>query len=230
MELSAFKIRQLVFEVRYDDAFLLWDCAGRVHAELAKLWPGSKLVQSEANQQLLKSDDAEIMTGIRQAHVAVIEPSTITKFADQIAETLRIWTSAMNVGKFNRVGTRVIYTRKYSSEEASDQAVMDLELIQHPPPPFFNHKVEPYTGEITITWRDDTTQTRFLAKSEHQSIEVPNLEKASEKQKQAAHFLIVDIDRATRGTVDLAKFRVREWLDGVAHLISRDVPKLIAKG
>ena len=48
-----------------------------------------------------------------------------------------------------------------------------------------------------------------------------------EKEVRISDHVVLDIDRATQGLVDVNKFRVTEWLSGVRHLISRDVSKLL---
>jgi hypothetical protein len=227
MDLSDFKIQQVVFEVRYEEAFILWDVAGRVHRELARLWPGVTLEKSEPNQQFLKGDSAEIHTGIKQSRVALLGPPSITKFNDQLTETFAIWTTLLEVTRLTRVGTRVIFARKFPSIDAASKAVIDLGLIRYPPPPIFNHKTPPYGAQVNIVWQDEEAQTRFVAKAEHQTMEIAVIDAPGAKETRTSDTMVIDIDRATRGTVELSKLRVAHWMEGVRHVIARDVPRLL---
>lgn len=110
MELSDFKIRQVIFEIRYDDAYILWDRAGAVSSDLTRIWPNLKLAEGTPNQQSLRSDDASIQTGIASSNVVLIQPDNIVQFSEQIEETLRIWVASLEINKFSRIGTRVIYS------------------------------------------------------------------------------------------------------------------------
>lgn len=228
MELSDFKIRQVVLEVRYDDAFALWDCAGRVHQELSRLWPGTTLQKVAPNEQLLRSDRVEILTGIKTSRVALLFPASILAAIDPMAETVNLWVTSLNIAKFNRVGTRVIFARSFSSEDAANKAVVDLGLVRYPTAPIFNHKGRPYENEVRIRWQDTVSQTQVLIKSEHQEIEmtIPS-EGGEETQKKKLDFMLLDVDRATKGTIQLSKFRTRDWLEGVQHVISRDAPRIL---
>ena len=228
MELSDFKIRQVILEVRYDEAFALWDCAGRVHQELTRLWPGTTLQKAAPNEQVLRSERVEILTGIKTSRVALLSPTSILAAIDPMAETVNLWVTSLNITKFNRVGTRVIFARSFSSEDAANKAVVDLGLIRYPTAPIFNHRGKPYENEVRIRWQDSASQTQVMIKSEHQEIEmtVPT-EGGEETQKRQLDFMLLDIDRATKGSIPLSKFRARDWLEGVQHIISRDSPRFL---
>ena len=228
MELSNFKIRQLVFEVRYDDAFLLWDCAGRTNAELAKIWPGTRLDEASPNQQSIKSDKLSIVTGINSSRVVLICPTTIVQYSDQLAETIKLWIEFLGISEFTRIGTRVIYDREYDSEESVNSAIIDLGLVNYPAAPFFNHKEKPFASDIRLLWKDEVSQTQILIKAERHQLEIGGLpSNPLQKEVRISDHLLVDVDRSTHGLVEVAKFRVSEWMNGVRHLIARDLPKLL---
>lgn len=228
MEISDFKIRQVVFEIRYDDAYILWDRAGSIAEEITKLWPGAKITEGAPNKQSLKSDDATIVTGIRSSHVAVVGPNSILQFAAQIEETVNVWVRSLNLTKFSRVGTRIMYARAYDSIESASKAIVNLGLVRTPAAPIFNHKNELHQTDIRLLWQDDVSQTQVIIKPEHYDLEIPGLpDNPAEKQTKTADVMLLDIDRATRGTVELSKFRVSDWLEGVRHLVSRDANRIL---
>lgn len=227
MELNDLKIRQLIFEVRYNDAFLLWDCAGQITKELTKVWPGTVLEEVAPNQQALKSDSVSVITGINSSRVMLVQPSTIVQYADQISETLKVWAKFLEITEFSRVGTRVIYSRAYDSEESANRAIVELGIVNYPAAPFFNHKEPPFAAEVRLLWRDDISQTQILIKAERHQLEIAGLpDNLLEREVRVSDHVLLDIDRATRGVVDITKFRVAEWLSGVRHLVSRDISKL----
>ncbi|HUX90721.1 MAG TPA: hypothetical protein VMV48_08535 [Gallionellaceae bacterium] len=228
MELSEFKIRQVIFEIRYDNAFILWDRAGGISRDLTKIWPNLKLTEGTPNQQSLRSEDLSIQTSLLTSHIALIQPSNISQFSEQIEETLRIWITSLEIKKFSRIGTRVIYAKTFESEDLAQKAVMNLGLVKYPEAPFFNHKIPPRSSEVKLLWQDDSSQTQIIVKSEHQEVEVGGLsDNPRDKHKKTADVMLIDIDRATRGDVELSKFRVVDWLEGVQHLIARDVKRIL---
>lgn len=231
MELSDLKIRQVVFEIRYDEAFSLWDRAGAINRELVKIWPGIRLSEApEPNQVSLKNKDVSIRTGLKTSYVALQQPNNITQNSEQIEATLRLWVKELELSEFSRVGTRVIFTKFYESPASANNAAMSMGLVTYPAPPFFNHKNLPMSAEVSLVWEDGSSQTRIAIKTEHQQLEVDGLpDVQNENIKQTADLLVVDIDRATVGKVGIAKFRATDWIDGVRHLIARDM-KRIFKG
>lgn len=230
MLLSDFKIQQVVFEMRYDDAYILWDRAGRIHQDLTKLWPGTRLREGTPNQQVLRSDDVEVTTGHSISRVALFLPKTISQRVDEVTETFRIWTTELELTKFTRIGTRVIFFREFQTEEEANRAVVDLALVKYPSSPFFTHKTLPNATDLRITWQDEAIFTQVLLKSEHLEMEIPvSPYSSASKEKKVLHAMVLDIDRATRGTVELAKFRIGDWLQGVEHVINRDAPRIFQR-
>lgn len=228
MKLSDFKIRQLIFEVRYADSYLLWDCAGRLHSEIARIWPGTSIQEASPNQQALQGDNVSIVTTIANSRIVLAHPTSIAQYSEQISQTVKVWLKYLEVSEFTRIGTRVIYDRPYNSEDASNQAVVDLGLVNYPQAPFFNHKDKPYSVDIRLLWRDDVSQTQIIVRAERHRLEIGGANQFSmEKEVRISDHVVLDIDRATQGLVDVNKFRVTEWLSGVRHLISRDVSKLL---
>jgi hypothetical protein len=227
MELKDFKIRQLIFEIRYENAYQLWDCAGVTTQELIEIWPGSTLNDGQPNQQSIKSDKTSLTTGINTSQIVINYPKTIIEYSNQIEETLKVWVKHLKITNFTRVGTRVIYSKNFSDTKLADKAIVDMGLIKYPNLPFFNFTTLPSVSDLRLYWEEENSQTQILLKSEHQQIEVSGFDEQEERQINSKHYAILDIDRATKGTIELSKFKAHEWLDGVKHIISRDIDKFL---
>jgi hypothetical protein len=228
MDIAEFSLRQLIFEIRYDDAYILWDRAGDIHRRIARLWPGSQLVEGTPNQQSLQSDVASIVTGFKTAHIAARKPTSILQFSDQFSETLAIWVDALELTRFTRVGTRVVYRKSFPSVETANQAMVGLGLIRVPQSPIFNHKSGLYAADLRLVWQDEASQTQVVLRAERQEMEVKGLfDDSGMNEKKTADSVVVDLDRATIGIVELTKFRMADWLKGIQHLMSRDLNRVL---
>jgi hypothetical protein len=230
VQLTDFDLHQLVFEVRYDDAFEVWDCAGLVHRELVSVWPGVKLADTNPNQQILKSADVQIQTGIRTSHVLLFDPGSVLKREDQIADTFAVWRSSLDLRELKRVGTRAVFRKRFSTEEQAGIAFMSIGLVKLPQDGTFLHSgVSPSLGELRLQWKTEAVHTTLSFKSQQQQMElpaIPEFEKPSEKLTRDD--LILDIDRATGKPMDVSQFDPREWLKSFQRLCSKDLPRVLA--
>jgi len=231
MNFADFLIRQLTFEVRYDDSHLIWDVAGRITRELLDIWPGLKLEEGKPNQQVLKGQKLQVQTGIRTSHVMLFHPKTVVQHSEQIASTLKVWTSFLELNKLTRIGTRTIFTKEYKSEEEADKAVVELNLVRVPEGPVFNCHSGPTQMGLNVRWNDDLTTTYLSIGSERRVYEIDGpADFYDEAKKVTKNACLIDIDRATLKPLELSKFDVRQWLEGVQHVQSRDIPKFLAIG
>lgn len=229
MELNDFKIRQVIFEIRYNSAYILWDRAGVLARELSLLWPGLELLEGEPNQQVFNCGNARISTKIDNAHIAITAPRSITQYAEQIEESVKLWTDLLELEKYTRVGTRTIFAKTFESADAVNAAAVSLRLLRSPNPPFFNHK-SPYSSyQLKMYWDDEDSQTQISIRPEHQVMEISGFFVADDevKETRTSDALILDIDRAAKGEIDISKFRTSEWLEGVRHLINRDINRFL---
>lgn len=228
MKLADFKMRQIVFEIRYDSAYVLWDRAGAIAKEISRLWPGLELDEGKPNSQSFSDDIVTVNTGLTSSYVAIRQPKKILEFAEQIAQTTDVWVSFLDLTKLSRVGTRVMYGKEYDTREGASKAVVDLGLVKFPEPPFFNHKELPKQCDLRLYWEEEGLQTQIIIKPERHELKmVASLPgRPIEKKREFSDAVLLDIDRATRGTIELSKFDVAEWLKGINHLVSRDVDRI----
>lgn len=229
MRLEDFELYQLVFEIRYEDAFEIWDRAGQVHRELCRIWPGIKLTETGPNQQLLRSPEVQLQTGIRTSHVMLFSPSTILKREEHIVDTYEVWRSALELTELKRVGTRAIYRRRYASEKEAGKAFIMLGLAKSPEQGMFQHTDPPIGGEVRLQWKSDAVHTMFSAKTQQQTLEVqplPEFGKAGEKLSRDD--LLLDVDRATGKPMSVSQFDANEWLKSFSRFCLKELPRVLA--
>lgn len=230
MRLADFKMRQIVFEIRYDSTYVLWDRAGAIAKEITRLWPSLELDEGKPNNQVFSDDQVTVSTGLSSSYISIKQPKNILEFAEQIATTTDVWISLLELQRITRVGTRVMYAKEYDTREQAGKAVIDLGLVNFPASPFFNHKEMPKQCDLRLYWEEEGFQTQVIVKPERHELKVVGglPDRPVEKKRESSDVVLIDIDRATRGTVELSRFYVVEWLKGMNHLVSRDMDRIFA--
>lgn len=228
MKFADFKMRQIVFEIRYEPAYVLWDRAGAIAKEIKRLFPSVELDEGKPNKQVFSDDLVTIGTGVDSAYIAVKQPKNALEFAEHIASITDVWITFLELRKLTRVGTRVMYVKEFETSEQCGNALVELGLVRFPAPPFFNHKGSPKQCDLRLYWEEDGFQTQLILKPERHELKVAAglPDRSVERRLESYDVVLLDIDRATRGTVDLSKFYVVEWLKGINHLVFRDVDRL----
>jgi hypothetical protein len=231
MKIIEFTIRQVVFEIRFEEAYEVWDRAGQINREFSELWPKIQLSEAEPNKQILKSDEVQLHTGLRSCNIALLFPKTIAPNPAnerRVSETFRVWRNALGFSKLTRVGTRVIMAKSFSSGNDAEQAIMSLGLTKTPKPPIFNHDTDPAWVDVRLHWQDEATSTQVRVHPEHHETEIKDpAGDPAKREKRTTYSVVIDMDRATRGSTDTGKFDVVQWLKGVQHLVNRDLTRLI---
>ena len=206
---------------------ILWDRAGRIHEQLAVLWPNTTITEATANQQGLQSDQVQIVTGLGKSHTVLKNPVSITKANEQLAETLKIWNAELELRTYTRVGTRVIYRKIYPTEIEANEAVVGSGLVRFPELPIFNHKQASTSCNATLFWKDDSITTQVILKSEHKNLAIRDSDFPDLEKPHDLYYVTLDVDRGTRAPVDMEQFRLEDWLKGVQHVIARDIDKVL---
>lgn len=229
MQLSDFHIRQVAFEVKFDPMYRLWDVSGALFQQLSRIWPHTSEGKIDPNHLQLMSDTINVIFGLRTCSIRIARPKSVIQFADQIAQSLDALFLVLEIETLRRVGTRTIYAKSYPTPEAAREAAVELGFIRAPSSPIFNHKSGLAEAESRMVWRDAAMQTQVVMKTEHQSFEVSGFtEFDNVPRKSESHALILDVDRGTLADVERSKFRVRDWLQGVQHVLNRDINRLLA--
>ncbi len=228
MDFSDFYLRRLIFEIRYDQAFVLWDRAGGIARRLTTLWPGLKLAEGVPNHQVLKGQNVDISTGLGASHCILFRPQSFIEHVEQMNKTLAIWVEELEIEKFARIGTRAIYSKDAKSEDEAGAMIAGLALLNIPQS-VLRHQTPAHAALVRLNWRDDAVTTQVLIQAEKQTMELDAAREVPGWDEKREVFRInFDVDRATRGDTERSKFRLSDWLEGVRQTIARDANKLLA--
>ncbi|VTU28802.1 hypothetical protein H6CHR_03065 [Variovorax sp. PBL-H6] len=226
-----FQISQLTLQFNYPPAYLLWDRAGELTRKVSVLWPGWKLEKAEAGSVQALAKNARVQMGLDMSYVIVTGPKGFGA-AEQIAKTIQLWTSILELETIDKIGTRAIFQKKYADRESAHKAYLAMNLVNWPPRRVFDCAVDsPLNGgSAHLQFEDDQALTIVRVSPQQVAIEIPAQEEFPEIEgKKVVDRVIVDVDRQTKKPIDAARFSAPDWLKGYQHLLNRDLPEIVGK-
>lgn len=234
MILDSFKLDNVIVQLRYAEAFELWDRAGKISRQLCDIWPDLKLVEAGPQQQVLKGPGVEIQMGLAQSTVVLVGAKALEhRKVEQIKQTFEVWRQDLTLSRVDRVSMRVTYAKEFPSLGEANTELIGLNLAKWPTVKVFDQPMESDRNSVEILYRfeDENSFSVLRLKTEQIKYEV-NLDPAFVEHpeiRKSKSRMIVDFDRGLLGSVSADKFRMDEWIKGYQHILRRDIEK-VTKG
>ncbi len=232
MILDSLKLRNVIVQLRYADAFELWDRAGAVGREFCNIWPDLQLLEGQPQQQSLKGPGVQIQTGFNQATLTLTGSNSFDqRKQQQIKDTFEIWRKILGLEEVKRISTRAIYVKELASIKELNSELINLNMVHWPTEKVFDQPMdaELNTFEIAYKFEDansfaflrlKTELIKFEADLDPDFVDEPEIRKTKNR-------LVLDFDRGLLGSVNAEKFRMDDWIKGFQHLMRRDIGKVI---
>lgn len=225
LTLDGFKLFQATFEIRYDEAFLLWDRAGVIWSTVSREWPHIKCNKAEPNNTTFTVDNCQLSATLDKAHIIDLKPtSSLSEFINKTSKFVSILNDQLSIKQFKRIGFRLIYVRKYPDEEAVAKALIEIQNLKTPNGKCFNINNKVLKPTISYHLEDDTSSVRIALEARETKVNVepdPRVEELTPIHI-VKNELIYDIDYSTIGVVSIGQLNVKEWINQIYHLIKRD--------
>jgi hypothetical protein len=226
LALSNLSLERTVLEVRYAKAFLLWDHAGGIGDSFQKLWPDLELAEAAPAKVTYRRASSEIVVELDKARVITHFPSVDLK--DHIAivkpfvESIQTF---LQLREYTRIGLRLIYTKEFSNVRDATAAMLTLNKIETPSEKFFGLEGQPKQVELVARWENEKIGAVVRLQSETQKLEVlppPAMKRNVEEVRKETHTFKYDVDYYTVASVNVAQWRVEDWINTVHHALKRD--------
>jgi len=231
MILDSYALHSIIVQIQYTDAFLIWDRAGRIARDVAKIWPSIKFVDGQPNQQTLSGKDVQIQTALKQATITLRGAKALDQNrVRQITETFELWRDALELLQITRVSARSVYIRKFDSLKAANVALRALNVVSWPTERVFDQSMDAGQNGLEVHFRfeDAVSFTSVRLKAEELRLEVElDADFFDQPIKESRCRAVIDFDRGILGTIDASKFRMDDWLKGYVHVLRRDLDKVI---
>lgn len=224
-------INQLTLQLNYPPAYLLWDRAGELTRKVSVLWPGWRLEKAEAGSVMGLANNARVQMGLDMSYV-IVTGSKGFAAGEQIAKTVQLWTSILELDTIEKIGTRAIFEKKYPDRESAHKAYRAMNLVKWPSRKVFDCAVDsPLNGGAAhLQFEDDQAMTIVRVAPQQVTMEIPAQEEFPDLEgKKVINRVVVDVDRQTKKSIDATRFSALDWLKGYQHLLNRDLPEIVGK-
>jgi len=217
-DVSKMQLEQMIFEVRFEHAFLYWDNSGKIFKEILKGWP-TATVETVTTQEAkvivnIKDDDLTLMFSPKHINFNQSSPSGIKAMGEFADYTLPIITKHLDVNIFSRIGNRYIYMYKVDDVQASVALLQKTGFFSIPADKFakIGTSLNNPVIKFTAVRDDDIGYTFNMAYvSRNLEIKAPKLVKC-DASAFITNGLLVDIDFHTLKQVEGGNVRVQELL------------------
>ncbi len=120
---SKLLLEQMIFEVRFEQAFLYWDNSGKIFNEILKGWPTATVaaVSTQEAKIVMKNEDEDLTLTFSPQHIHFNQsyPDGIKSMGEFADYVLPIISRYLDVHLFTRIGNRFIYVNKVDDVQAS---------------------------------------------------------------------------------------------------------------
>jgi hypothetical protein len=233
LNISQFKIHQVAFQVRYRDAFLLFDKTGSLAEEARKRWPTIKIEKGEPRISSFTVDDKyRLQVEINKATFIAYNPKpSLEEFIDDAHAFEEIIRKTLEIFEYNRVGFKPFYRKDHETKEDATMDIVSSLGLKLPQGTHFN--IEGKTPLITLEhrWEDELLGVTSQLRSQEQSWEfTPPIEaEGLEPKKTVKNFVSYSPDYFTRKPISVNQLNVKKWIENAFHLIKRDSKVFLEK-
>jgi hypothetical protein len=228
---SDFEFEQITFEIRYDDAYCLWDCAGElwgaVKREIGALSASDKV--SPNTQSFTAAGRYGLNVTTAQSGISDHRP---TAKETKLPVFMSIVVKHLEIRSLNRIGLRSQYILPVKDMEAGQEFVRSLNLTAMPSTKLFdvnpNLKNPFYQMEVT----DDDFGYTVRIGTRKQNVEFsppPNLYQLKAQSIEQFNVLL-DLDLYTMKPVSGDVFEPTSWLEKWMKVTKSDLPKVLELG
>lgn len=226
LDLSQLKLCRAVIEIRYDNAYTLWDRAGLIWSKACSIWAGLKTIKAEPNTTtFILNERFELSVSIDKAHLIDAKPSSSLKeFMENAELFVNLVSDSLDIAQFTRLGFRLIYSKVFPDKITAANTLISSKMLIIPEGKHFNIEGKPLLPKYSLTWEGESTGVRvtLVAQEKKVDLDVPlGIEEFSPVHIKK-HEVIYDIDYYTMKSVSKGQLNVTEWISQAYHLIKRD--------
>lgn len=231
---SDFSPKSFAFEIRYPDAYLLWDRAGQVTEDLRTRHEITRRIGAEPGKIAFVTDATkEVTWQLDRLIVVDHQPPTskVDVFCRLCADCFDVTLRNLGVSELKRVGFRPVFVKKFSSREDAAATLLSVGLIHVPAGKNLNIEPVQTYPEYSIRCEDEKFgyTLRLSVQEVNYELELSPQWKGNAVESRHEDHIALDIDYYSRGALPVGSFQVEEWLAQVLHAIRRDADSYLVR-
>jgi hypothetical protein len=231
--LSSFQRLQVTLELRFDEAFILWDRTGALWETVRRQFKVLKHTQVTPSQTGFNGDGRFAMTvALDRAVITDHKPSGgATATFDVMSTFTETVLRVLQVTMLKRVGTRFIYSHRCKDAEDARAKLAKALPLSFGGAEFFNIKPERVAPLVKVDVGDgELGYTVQLNANERKYEFAPPPEVSAlnlELQGETFHELVLDFDFFTARPMPTESLDIRLWLSGWNKALGRDADNIL---
>ncbi len=226
LSLSAFRLEQATFEIRFPTALQLWDRAGAVWQAIEKKIPDIVLAHAEPARTVFRAANSTLTIDLESARITTTAPErSLEDFSKQARDFVATVVQSLGITIFKRIGFRPVYFRDYVSRDAAATGFFSLRLLRVPEDKCFEISDHPVNPQYAVRWESDSKGVYVQVRAETRKLDFdppPEVIGHIEAVHKEMHGVTLDLDYYTVAAALPGQFDAVEWLRHAMHLVNRD--------
>jgi hypothetical protein len=225
LTLEDLEFSQFSFELRFAHSFLLWDRAGRIWQETARLLPNVTVPNAVPNKIVMRDGPVDLNVEPNRMCVQLFDRNRLKGIPAVAGEFTQMVSSILELPEFTRVGLRMIYWKVFPTKEAVADEVLKFGFLKIPEGRHFGVAGLPLYPEITFRKEEGSKgfSVRIKAEGVEYKLELPYIwHKVAKPVSEVHETLSFDIDLYIQGTILPSQIAFEDWITQSLHVIQRD--------
>jgi hypothetical protein len=214
LSITDFKTTYAVCELRYENAYLIFDRTGQVCREAQASYTHCNVTSAAPNMTIFQADEGAFVLELSQCRFSTNRPdASLEKFAAHCKMFFDSVTIHLDVRVFTRVGFRILFRKDFKDLDEAKASLDSLKLVNLLPEERFGAAPEPH--EIFLRWEGAQVGATLRLKAESGKIDVvlpPELEADKPDIHKSFNGLVLDVDYYTVAPVERSQFDAAAWI------------------
>jgi hypothetical protein len=220
-----FKVTSATCELRYENAYLIYDRTGQVFHDSRGLYTNFRVVNATPNQTLFQADEGAFALELSQSRFSTTNPDpSLEKFATNCKRFFDAVTILLDIRVFTRVGLRVVFRKDFKEIDEAKAALHSLKLVNLKAEERFGAASQP--NEVLLRWEGAQLGAMLRLKAESGKIDLvlpPELEAEKPEIHKSFNGLFLDIDYYTVAPVERSQFEASAWIPRSVRTIRKNI-------
>jgi len=231
LALTDFKMTQATCEVRYEDAYLIYDRTGHVFHEIRGSFTDLKVINASPPQTSFRCDEGTFALEVGQCRFRSQKGDTKREvYAGQCKRFFDSVVGNLDIKVFTRIGLRVLFRKDFDDLQHAETALNSLQLANLGPPERFGIASNP--EEVLFRWQNQQLGTTLRFKAESGKIEIvlpPELEADKPEIQKSFNGLVIDIDYYTVAPVERSQWDASAWIPQSLRTIKKHTDAILSR-
>lgn len=230
---SSFQRAQVTMELRYADAFILWDRTGTIWREIEHQYKSLRNTGAAPNLATFIADERfGLSVGINQAVITDHKPSGgANSTTEAMGGFAKVVIGCLEIPVLKRVGTRIIHRMRCKSAEDARSKLEAALPIKASKTPFFNIQPERFSPHLKLDVNDGELGYTVQFHANERTFEFEPPPEVSDFELATARKtigeLVLDFDFYTMKPIPTESFDASVWVSGWHKSINKEADRVL---